>query len=150
MGRGARADRIYISVGPPAKTNICLGSFEEIRLEYSQLLPSLTRSFQTTIKGRVATVQDVVTELVKPDRSISFLHCSHLLAIAIVLPVATAECKRGFSTMKRIKTSLRNRMEETKLLTLMVISIQGVDSKDMTFRPPVETWFGLQSASQSP
>jgi hypothetical protein len=83
----------------------CLGSFEEIRLEYSQLLPSLTRSFQTTIKGRVATVQDVMTELVKPDRSISFVHCSHLLAIAMVLPVATAECERGFSTMKRMKTS---------------------------------------------
>jgi hypothetical protein len=57
---------------------------------------------QTTIKGRVATVQDVMTELVKPDRSISFVHCSHLLAIAMVLPVATAECERGVSTIKRI------------------------------------------------
>jgi hypothetical protein len=71
-----------------------------------------------------------MTELVKPDRSISFVHCSHLLAIAMVLPVATAECERGVSTIKRIKTSLRNRMEGTKLLALMVISIQGVDSKE--------------------
>lgn len=122
-----------------------LGSWENLRLEYSQLLPLLQRAFQTTIKGRVPTVQDVMSELVKPDRSVSFPYCSHLLAIALVLPVATAECERGFSTMKRIKTALRNRMSGTKLLSLMVISIQGVDTQNMTFRPAVETWFGLRT-----
>ena len=37
----------------------------------------------------------IMTELVKPDRSISFIHCSHLWAIAMVLPVATAKCRRA-------------------------------------------------------
>jgi hypothetical protein len=95
-------------------------------------------------------VQDVMCELVKEDKSVSFPNCSHLLAIALVLPVATAECERGFSTMKRIKTALRNRMEGTKLLSLMVISIQGVETQDMKFRPAVETWFGLRKRRITP
>ena len=125
-----------------------LDSWEMLRLEYSQLLPMLPRVFQTTIKAREPTVQDVMCELVKEDKSVSFPNCSHLLAIALVLPVATAE--RGFSTMKRIKTALRNRMEGTKLLSLMVISIQGVETQDMKFRPAVETWFGLRKRRITP
>jgi hypothetical protein len=127
-----------------------LDSWEMLRLEYSQLLPMLPRVFQTTIKAREPTVQDVMCELVKEDKSVSFPNCSHLLAIALVLPVATAECERGFSTMKRIKTALRNRMEGTKLLSLMVISIQGVETQDMKFRPAVETWFGLRKRRITP
>ena len=125
-----------------------LDSWEMLRLEYSQLLPMLPRVFQTTIKAREPTVQDVMCELVKEDKSVSFPNCSHLLAIALVLPVATAE--RGFSTMKRIKTALRNRMEGTKLLSLMVISIQGVETQDMKFRPAVKTWFGLRKRRITP
>ncbi len=47
-----------------------LDSWEMLRLEDSQLLPMLLRVFQTSIKARVPTVQDVMCELVKEDKSV--------------------------------------------------------------------------------
>ena len=34
----------------------------------------------------------------------------HLMKLSLVLPVATANVERGFSSMKHVKTELRNRM----------------------------------------
>jgi hypothetical protein len=80
--------------------------------------PDSSAVFQTTIKACVPTVQDAMCELAKEDKSVSSPNRSHLLAIALALPVATAECERGFGTMKRIKMVL-----STTILSLMVAEL---------------------------
>jgi len=48
-----------------------------------------------------------------------------LVSIRMILPLNTACCERGFSKMKLIKTYLRNRLHDTTLSALMMISING-------------------------
>ena len=50
-----------------------------------------------------------------------------LAAILIVLPVTMATVERTFSSMKLIKTRLRNRMGESTLEHTMIIFIEGPD-----------------------
>ena len=43
----------------------------------------------------------------------------------ITLPVSTATAERAFSSMKIIKTRLRNKMEDDNLTNQMLINIEG-------------------------
>ena len=56
-----------------------------------------------------------------------FPSVSKLLVHALVLPVSTTDCECCFSTMKRVKTDLRNRMNTTTLDKLLHIRIEGPD-----------------------
>ena len=62
-----------------------------------------------------------VLKMLVADRTISHLYpqLRKLATIALVLPMSTAECERAFSTMKRIKTALRNRLTTLNLDHLM-------------------------------
>lgn len=53
-----------------------------------------------------------------------FSETSKLLKIVITIPMTTAEAERSFSTMKRIKTFLRNTMSEDRLSSLSMLSIE--------------------------
>ena len=48
-----------------------------------------------------------------------------LLKILATLPITTATSERSFSTLKRVKTYLRNTMGEERLTGLALISIHG-------------------------
>ena len=90
---------------------------------------------------RQLSMKDVLKMLVA-DKTISHLYpqLRKLAAIAIVLPVSTAECERAFSTMKRIKTALRNRLITPNLDHLMQISIDGPNHDDFDFIKAATSW----------
>ncbi|XP_077862603.1 zinc finger protein 862-like [Saccoglossus kowalevskii] len=48
-----------------------------------------------------------------------------LAKAAVVLPVNTAICERRFSAQNKVKTSLRNRLEEASLNRLLTILVEG-------------------------
>ena len=48
-----------------------------------------------------------------------------LANIALIIPVSSASCERGFSCQNRIKTGLRNRLSEGHLENLMKVAIEG-------------------------
>ena len=56
---------------------------------------------------------------------------SKLANICLLLPILTACCERGFSTLNRTKTKLRNRLKLETLDTLMRIDLEG---------PPIDTF----------
>ena len=62
------------------------------------------------------------------------------LVHALVLPVTTTDCERCFSTMKRIKTDLRNRMNTSTLDKLLCIRIEGQDISQFDFKEAVKRW----------
>ena len=86
--------------------------------------------FSTLIKGHATlslcqSLQELAREfLCRVSLCELFPFISKLLVRALVLPVCTADCERCFSTMKRIKTDLRNPMNTAKLLR---IRIEGPD-----------------------
>ena len=55
-----------------------------------------------------------------------------LLKILITTPMTTAESERCFSTLKRIKTFLRNTMSEDRLNALAMLSMEKKLVKDIT------------------
>ena len=63
--------------------------------------------------------------LIVPLRKPFFPNLAKLAAILLVFPVTTATVKRSFSSMKLIKTQLRNRMGENPLEYAMRICIEG-------------------------
>ncbi|XP_071706723.1 uncharacterized protein [Rutidosis leptorrhynchoides] len=57
-------------------------------------------------------ISDLARLMVKTEKDISFRYVYRLLKLALVLPVATATVERCFSTMKLVKSDLRNRMND--------------------------------------
>lgn len=52
-----------------------------------------------------------------------YAHINYLLKVLVTLPVSTCEVERSFSSLKRIKTYLRNSMENERLNGLALMSI---------------------------
>ena len=67
-----------------------------------------------------------------------------LASIALIIPISTAECERCFSSMKRIKTTLRNRMETATLDQLMRISNEGPKPGEFNFDKAADLWGSLR------
>ena len=47
--------------------------------------------------------------------------------------MSSADCERGFSALKRIKTRLRNRLSNRILNNLLIISIEGPKLQEFDF-----------------
>eukprot|EP00733_Pompholyxophrys_punicea_P000520 Pompholyxophrys_punicea_v1_NODE_149_length_3194_cov_9.758203.p2 type:complete len:238 gc:universal NODE_149_length_3194_cov_9.758203:2334-3047(+) len=56
----------------------------------------------------------------------------------VALTVHTADCERGFSLMKRIKTKLRNRLAQSTLEQLMLIAASGPELLQFDCRAALE------------
>lgn len=78
--------------------------------------------------------------LCSPERQQLFPTLSKLLVRGLILPLATADCERGFSTLKRIKTSPRNRLKNETLKQLMMISIEGLPPDEFDFARAADKW----------
>ena len=76
--------------------------------EYTELSTFITGH---AILKQCKSPQEFAREFLCRDTLCEFFpSISKLLVHALVLPVSTTDCERCFSTMKRIKTELRNRM----------------------------------------
>ena len=87
------------------------------------------------------TLSKAVHELwCRPEASglrLTFPLTSSLLARIVVLPASSAEVERVFSSLKRIKTPLRNRLSST---TLDRAAMNGPDPKDFDPVPVAKEW----------
>ena len=57
----------------------------------------------------------------------------------------TADCERGFSAVKRIKTVLRNRLKTQTLDCLMRISVEGPELENFNFENAATVWGSLRN-----
>ncbi|KAL5022022.1 hypothetical protein ScPMuIL_001177 [Solemya velum] len=69
---------------------------------------------------------------------------ARLAEICLVIPASIADCERGFSAMKRVKTDLRNRLSQKILNALMMVSVQGPPPKEFNFQRAVEKWGSMR------
>jgi len=65
----------------------------------------------------------------------AFIALAHL---TLALPLHSADCERGFSLLKLIKTYLRNRLINATLLPLMLIACEGPAMDDKEFDKLIE------------
>ena len=71
--------------------------------------------------------------LCSSERRQLFPIMAELIARGLILPIATADCERGFSALNRIKTCPRNRLKTRTLEELMFISIEGPTLEQFDF-----------------
>ena len=70
---------------------------------------------------------------------------AELIARGLILPIATADCERGFSALNRIKTCPRNRLKTRTLEELMFISIEGPTLEQFDFAAAADKWGKLKN-----
>ena len=102
--------------------------------------------FSTFIKSHATlklyqSLQELAQEFFHRDSLCELFPCvSKLLVHACPYSVSTTDCERCFSTMKRVKTDLRNRMSTTTLDKLLRIRIEGPDLPQFNFKEAVKRW----------
>jgi hypothetical protein len=62
----------------------------------------------------------------------------------IYIVLSISECERGFSCMSRVKTTLRNRLTNTILQGLLMVSIHGPNDSEFDFRTAMNIWGKLR------
>ena len=68
-----------------------------------------------------------------------------LIKIYSILPCSNSEVERGFSTMKRIKTELRNKLGIGTIMELMMVSLNGVESSKWDSSVSYNRWICLNN-----
>ena len=92
------------------------------------------RSVQTTPHLKALSTHDLMSKLTTNSQLLDiFPNLGKLRAIALVIPMSTADCERGFSSLNRIKTDLQNRLSYKILNALMTISIEGPERDKFPF-----------------
>ena len=105
---------------------------EQEWLQYKQLM--------TTSYSTLSMKESIDVLLTNPTMSSLFPHLAKLASIAIIIPVSTADCERGFSCMNRVKTDLRNRLKTETLDQLLRISIEGPPPRHYNFDRAATLW----------
>ena len=54
-----------------------------------------------------------------------FTNIVNLLKLIIVRPISSVSCERGFSTLRRVKTCLRNNMTSSRLHSVIIPNIHA-------------------------
>ena len=70
-----------------------------------------------------------------------------LIDLVLTIPASSAECERGFSHVKRIKSTERNRLDESSLSDLLTIKLEGPTIEMFNPVPAINAWI---SAGQRP
>ncbi|XP_047045807.1 uncharacterized protein LOC124650308 [Lolium rigidum] len=82
---------------------------------------------------KISTLIDLCRCLVETGRHIIYNLIDRLLRLLITLPVSTASAERAFSSLKIIKTRLRNKMEDENLANNMLVHIEGAILEDYKY-----------------
>ena len=89
------------------------------RLEWEKLRTTMFEAYRGT------TLRNALQDLAFNNTLRSLPQLSRLASIALIIPVSTAECERRFSSMNRIKTDRRNRLNTSTLCQIMRIVLEG-------------------------
>lgn len=94
-------------------------------IDIARLESELTCLYSNTSFSEVKTTCELSKFLVENSLSSNFTAVTSFLNIILTTPISSAESERSFSTLKRIKTYLRNRMGQDRLNALAVLSIHN-------------------------
>ena len=109
----------------------------QARLEWEKLKTTMFEAYRGTTLRKF--LQDLAFNNTLRDL---FPQLSRLASIALIIPVSTAECERCFSSMNRIKTDLRNRLNTSTLCQILVMRIvlEGGELEKFDFVKAAEIW----------
>ena len=68
----------------------------------------------------------------------------------LVIPISSAQCERGFSAQKRIKSDVRSSLSVTTTEDLIRISMEGPEVEYFDPSPAVAAWLRNGQAARRP
>ncbi|XP_076441074.1 uncharacterized protein LOC143280324 [Babylonia areolata] len=98
------------------------------------------------ISGVYSALNNLKSKLVKlstsdgPCRREEMTNILKVMDFLLSLPSHSADCERGFSLMKRVKTDWRSRLRSDTLTDLMVVKLQSPDVSDFDPLPSINHW----------
>ena len=103
--------------------------FDKGQLE-AQLL--VFKSKFKELKKEKVVLKDIIDFMSKPGHFAILSEISTVLKLILVLPATDAPSERVFSSLKRIKTYLRNSMSQARLNHLMLMNIHKEETDQMS------------------
>lgn len=101
-----------------------------------KLIPKLIKRHQIEKKTKINTILDFIHLLECYKLAFSELYL--LCTIAIIIPPSSAGVERTFSSLRQIKTYLRNKMINSRLTDIAVLSIEKNISKNLDMEKVVD------------
>ena len=112
---------------------------EQLQHEWELLKNSASSG--SSLPFRTMGAQQVMATIVQKETLCTlFPNLYNLALIALLIPTSTADCERGFSALKRIKTPLRNRLSNTITVQLMFLAVEGPTLSDFDFDAACSAW----------
>ncbi|KAK9073933.1 hypothetical protein SSX86_006527 [Deinandra increscens subsp. villosa] len=90
-------------------------------------------------------IADLAKVMVETRKHISYHLVYRLLKLALVLPVATATVERSFSAMKRVKSSLRNRIGDDFLNACVICAVEKDELANVINEDVIERFQKMKS-----
>ena len=97
----------------------------------------------------MSTVSELCRELKISGKSKIYFLIDRLIRLVLTLPVSTATIERGFSTMKLLKTRLRNRMEDEFLADNMIVYIDKEIAGNFTIEMIMDEFYSMKNRHQA-
>nr|CAH7738483.1 unnamed protein product [Callosobruchus chinensis] len=94
-----------------------------VMLSKSRLKTELEIIYSREDLKEIVGAMNLLSFILENNLNETFIETSKILKIIVTTPMTTAEAERTFSTLKRIKTFLRNTMLNDRLNALVMISI---------------------------
>ena len=111
-----------------------------LKTEWQTLKNSMV-SEENHLPVRNYDASDVMNSVVKnKDFKSIFPNLFKISLIGLLIPASTADCERGFSALKRIKTPLRNWLNSVVTNNLLMLAIEGPEGKEFDFSLAVDVW----------
>ena len=109
----------------PKSSNFLDISLLQSFIEHYDLAIELIQAKKILHKKDITTIAGAIQELL--PLKVAFPELLKLLQMSLTLAVSTTQCERSFSSLKRIKSSLRSTMSEDRLNNLAILSIEKTD-----------------------
>lgn len=127
------------SLNPTSSTFLDMDNIRPLSLHYGtdseslaaelKLLPKLIKRYKEENDCEVKTILDLVHLLEKYKMAFSETYI--LCTISIIIPPSSAGAERTFSSLRQIKTYLRNHMSNEKLKSIAILAIEKKASKNL-------------------
>uniref|UniRef100_A0A672I3S2 TTF-type domain-containing protein n=1 Tax=Salarias fasciatus TaxID=181472 RepID=A0A672I3S2_SALFA len=99
---------------------------EDLGHELHQFKRTLERKIQTGMQRPSSTA--ALVQFIEPYKEV-FFELHRLCKIAVAIPVSPASCEQSFSVLKLVKTHLRSTVNDERLSSLAVLSIESRRAK---------------------
>ena len=99
---------------------------ESLKVEY----PLFVNAIRAYERLCTSTTREMLLLISKSALQVMFPNMAKVATIGLLLPMSTADCERGFSTLQQIKTDLCSRLSNRILNCVLLISIESPSPTD--------------------